>query len=72
MWGGQIMSNIFIRKHTEDEVSLIHIGKMENTNLTVAIYEKQIDRTVWVIPLNEFNDHYEKHEFTGVDHFSHD
>ena len=45
---------------------------MENSKLTVAINGKQQDRTVWVMPLNEFNDHYEKREFTGVDHFSHD
>ena len=32
------MSDIFICKHTNEEVSLIHIGKMETSKETVAIY----------------------------------
>ena len=65
------MSDIFIRKHTSQEVSLIHIGKMENSKETVAIFEHKDDRTVWVMPLSEFNEQYEQHEFSEVDHFSH-
>ena len=64
------MSNIFKRKHSNQEVSLIHIGKTEKDQQTVAIYEKEEDRSVWVMTLNEFNDHFEQHDFSEHDHFT--
>ncbi len=63
------MSNIFKRKHSDEEVSLIHMGKMEKSNETVAIYEVEVDRTIKVMSLNEFNHCYEQHNFTKHDHF---
>ncbi len=64
------MSNIFKRKHSNEEVSLIHMGKMEKSNETVAIYEVEADRTILVMPLSEFNHYFEQHEFCQHDHFS--
>ena len=63
------MSNIFKRKHTDEEVSLVHIGKMEKSKETVAIYEVAEDRKIMVMPLNEFNIHFEQHDFSEHDHF---
>ena len=64
------MSNIFIRKHTNEEVSLVHIGKIESSMETVAIYEVEDDRTIWVMPLNEFNNRFEQHDYSEHDHFT--
>ena len=64
------MSNIFKRKHTNEEVSLIHMGKMEKSKETVAIYEVEVDRSIMVMPLSEFNDHYQQHDFCEHDHFT--
>lgn len=63
------MSNIFLRKNTNEEVSLIHIGKMEKSKETVAIYELEQDRTIQVMPLSEFNDQFEQNDFAEHDHF---
>lgn len=59
------MSNKFKSKRNNEEVNLIHIGKMDQTNETVAIYEIQIDRTIKVMFLSEFNGQFEQH-----DHFA--
>ena len=64
------MSDIFKHKHTNEEVNLIHMGKMEKSNETVAIYEVEQDRTIMVMPLSEFNHDYEQHDFSGHDHFT--
>jgi hypothetical protein len=64
------MSNIFINKHSNEEVSLIHIGKMEKNNETVAIYELEVDRSILVMPLSEFNYHFEQHDFSEHQHFT--
>ena len=40
------MNNIFIHKQTNEEVNLIHMGKMKENNETVAIYEVEQDRTM--------------------------
>ena len=45
------MDNIFEHKHTHEEVNLIHMGKMDKSNETVAIYEVETDRTIMVMPL---------------------
>jgi hypothetical protein len=66
------MSNIFKRKHSDEEVSLIHMGKMEKSKETVAIYEVEADRTIMVMPLDEFNNHFEQNDFTEHDHFTKD
>ena len=64
------MSNIFKYKHTNEEVSLVHIGKMEKSKETVAIYQVEKDRTIMVMPLSEFNDHYEQFVYSEHDHFT--
>ena len=64
------MSNIFKYKHTLEEVNLVHIGKMENSKETVAIYQLEKDRTIMVMPLSEFNDHYEQLVYSEHDHFT--
>jgi hypothetical protein len=64
------MSNIFKYKHTNEEVSLIHIGKMEKRTETVAIYEVEVDRAIMVMPLSEFNDHYEQLVYSDHAHFT--
>ncbi len=64
------MSNIFIHKKSGEEVSLIHMAKDEKTRKTVAVYEKEHDRTVWVMPLGEFNHDFEQHDYTEHDHFT--
>ncbi len=64
------MSNIFKYKHTNEEVSLVHIGKMEKSKETVAIYEVEADRTIMVMPLIEFNEHYEQLVYAEHDHFT--
>lgn len=64
------MSNIFIHKQTKQEVSLIHIGKHEKTQETMAVYEKELDRSIWVMSLNEFNHCYEQHDYSNHDHFT--
>lgn len=58
------MGNIFKHKHSNDEVNLIHIGKMENNNETVVIYELELDKTIMVMLLSEFNHDYEQHEYS--------
>jgi hypothetical protein len=63
------MSDIYIRKHTNEEVNLLHIGKLKNNNETVAIIGLE-DTTVWVMPLEEFTEQYEQHEFSPHDEFS--
>lgn len=64
------MSNIFKRKHTHEEVSLIHMGKMEKSKETVAIYEVEADRSIKVMPLSDFNDHFEQDAYAEHDHFT--
>ena len=64
------MSNIFKYKHTDEEVSLVHIGKMEKNKETVAIYEVEEDRTIMVMPLSEFNEYYEQLVYSEHDHFT--
>lgn len=64
------MENIFIHKHSNKEVSLIHMGKMDKSNETVAIYEVEADRTIMVMPLSEFNHCYEQHDFSEHNHFT--
>ena len=64
------MSDIFKHKHTNEEVNLIHMGKMKKSNETVAIYEVEQDRTIMVMPLSEFNHDYEQHDFSDHDHFT--
>ena len=64
------MSNIFKYKHTNEEVSLVHIGKMEKSKETVAVYQVEKDRTIMVMPLSEFNDHYEQFVYSEHDHFT--
>ena len=64
------MSNIFKCKHTNEEVNLIHIGKMKKSKETVAIYELEVDRTVMVMPLSEFNYCYVQNDFSEHDHFT--
>ena len=64
------MSNIFKHKHINEEVSLIHMGKMEKSKETVAIYEVEVDKTIMVMPLSEFNDHYEQHDYSDHSHFT--
>ncbi len=66
------MSNIFIHKDTSVEVNLIHVGKMKISKETVAIYEVEQDRTILVMPLNDFNQDYEQDEFSKHDHFTED
>jgi len=46
------------------------MGKMKESNETVAIYEVEQDRTIMVMPLNEFNHDYEQHDFFEHDHFT--
>ena len=64
------MSNIFKHKQSFEEVSLIHMGKMENSNETVAIYEIEVDRSIKVMPLSKFNHCFEQHDYTEHDHFN--
>ena len=64
------MSNIFIHKQTKQEVSLIHVAKQAKTQETMAVYEKESDRSVWVIPLNEFNHNFEQHDYSNHNHFT--
>jgi len=64
------MSNIFKRKHGHEEVSLIHMGKMEKSKETVAIYEVEEDRTIMVMPLSEFNEHYVQDDYADHSHFT--
>ena len=63
------MSDIYIRKHDSEEVNLLHIGKVKKSNETVAIIGLE-DTTVWVMPLEEFNEQYEQHEFSPHSDFS--
>ncbi len=58
------MDNIFIHKHTNEEVSLIHMGKMDKSKETVAIFQVALDRTIMVMHLSEFNHNYEQYEFS--------
>ena len=64
------MSNIFSHKQSSLEVSLIHIGKMEKDQETVAIYEVEEDRSILVMPLNDFNKHFEQNDFSEHGQFS--
>ncbi len=64
------MGNIFKHKHSNDEVNLIHMGKMDKSNETVVIYELELDRTIMVMSLSEFNHDYEQHEFSEHKHFT--
>lgn len=64
------MENIFKHKRTNEEVNLIHMGKMKQNNETVAIYEIEQDRTIEVMPLNEFNHAYSQNEFSEHTHFA--
>lgn len=64
------MSNIFVHKQTKQEVSLVHIGKLESTKESMAVYEKDADRTIWMMPLGEFNHDYEQHDYSEHDHFT--
>ena len=64
------MDNIFKHKYTDEEVSLIHMGKMYHTNETVAIYELAEDKTIRVMTLSEFNHAYEQNDYEQHSHYT--
>jgi len=64
------MSNIFKHKLSHEEVNLKHIGKMNKTNETVAIYELAKDGTIMVMLLSDFNHDYKQNDFAVHDHFT--
>lgn len=53
---------VYLHKKKQDLYTVLHIGRDEATDNSVAIYQRTnvIDATIWVRPLNEFKERFER------------